>query len=179
VEGRQVLKNITRVGDHYRATLVTTLGGEIVEIRGWAWWPQNDIIRFPSGKDGGKVVPLVSRTTTLENAVRELFRWQTKGFEERLLDEAYTMYAQSPYNCRRIFPTLYRSVTIVYHGLEREFEGLPEGRLWPDRLLLKMLEEHGQSDRATAMEEQKFDLVNGVISHGDAERLVELMEEKG
>src|SRR3990167_11338906 len=91
---------------HWRGTLVLTLGGLPVPVRGWRFFADGRV-EGPKARWGNRTVDVVPVSEELASQVRTLFEHAQSSPVERVFSDARATYGPDPRLCKRLCPHLF------------------------------------------------------------------------
>lgn len=173
-----MLKDLTfiepkRGEPYHRATLVASLAGLPVFIKGWRYFADGRV-EPPKAKWGGAWADVVPPDRGVLSVVKEAFSNALKSPTERAFDEAQRCFDLDPLAAKRAYPSLYRACFLARNTeWASEFGALPQGRLWPDKMLRAVAKSVEEGN--TPHEELLEDIQAGVLSKDDARKVQEFL----
>lgn len=198
VISKLVLQDKDKSNPYYRFSLTVYLNQKPVEWVGWRYWPKSGDLKPPMFKTGRNwqwyaVFPKDEKESLWEE-IKEAVQQAVKNKEnsvhkpadenkEALFDlylglDQLTADGHRPepiFEFRRQFPQYAREFFIrsLDDELKVLFEGLPEGRLWPDEYLKKKAEDVTREVWTVddLVEHKKL----GIFSDGDFKRIYEFL----
>jgi len=164
-----------KVGEsHWRGTLVLTLGGRPVPVRGFRWFPDSSRVEPPKARWGGRAVDVVPMTEELGVQVQQLFEFALADPDDRVFADALREFDREPKSCAKLYPGLYRACFLDRNASwAREFAEVSTGRLWPNRMLKLVVD--AVEAKTMPAEELMDNIESGVLSEADAAYVRELL----
>ena len=161
----------------WRFSVLVDFLGQATCIHGFIYREGEEVqppwIKFGRQGSKGKRTELMSLSGHQLRSVSQAVAAAIRPAGEQDWDRAHLLFQSDSEACRKLYPKVYRDLFALHTSAPELFQGLPEGRMWPDEGLERWvaLTLQGQRPKNHIVE----DVQNGVISEADHARLVEML----